>query len=61
MLITGLILGHIFVIGGCYVTVSGINLLLKTNARPIDILKQPLFWGLFLIMGGFCFFHVLVK
>jgi hypothetical protein len=58
-----LILGHIFVIGGCYITACGINLLLKTNARPVDIFKQPLFWGLFTIMAGFCFFFapLLVK
>ncbi len=60
MLIVGLILGHILTIGGCYVTASSINLLLKTNARPVDILKQPLFWGLFSILGGFCFFYIII-
>ena len=60
MTLLGLVCGHIFVIGGCYVTACGINLLLKSQAKPVDILKQPLFWGLFLIMGGFCFFYVII-
>ena len=53
-----LILGHILVIGGCYLTAKGINLLLGKPAAPAHIFnfKGSIFWGLFAIMGGFCFF-----
>jgi hypothetical protein len=51
-----LIGGHIAVIGGCYLFAWGINLLLDKPATPADIFKGYLFWGLFAIMGGFCFF-----
>ena len=52
-----LILGHISVIGGCYLVTWGLNLLPRSTATPADILKKPLFWGMFAIMGGFCFFY----
>ena len=54
-----LICGHIAVIGGCYLTAWGINLLLEKPATPADIFGKPLFWGLFAIMGGFCFFAII--
>lgn len=53
-----IILGHICVIAGCYFTAWGINRLLEKPATPADIFnfKGSIFWGLFIIMGGFCLF-----
>jgi len=51
-----LILGHIAVIGGCYFTAWGITRLVEKPATPADIFRGYLFWGLFAIMGGLCFF-----
>ncbi len=58
--ILGLVLGHIAVIAGCYLTARGINLLLGKPATPAHIFnpKGSVFWGLFAIMGGFCFFYI---
>ncbi len=51
-----LILGHIELIAGCYLTAWGINLLPVSTPTPVDILSKPLFWGLILIVGSGCFF-----
>jgi hypothetical protein len=57
-LILAIILGHILVIGGCYLTAKSINILLRKPATPAHIFnfRGSIFWGLFVIMGGFCFF-----
>ncbi|MBA7646534.1 hypothetical protein ES703_54298 [subsurface metagenome] len=51
-----IICGHIAAIAGCYLTAWGINLLPVSTATPADIFGKPLFWGLFAILGAFCFF-----
>ena len=53
--IVALVFAYIFVFGGCYLVAWGINLLMKASASPVDIFTQPLFWGLYSIVGGFCF------
>jgi len=55
-MLLNIILGHIAVIGGCYLFAWGINRLLEKPATPAHIFKNYVFWGLFAIMGGFCFF-----
>lgn len=54
-----LIIGHILVIGGCYLTAWGFTLLPQSKPTAADIFKKPLFWGLLAIMGGFCLFALL--
>jgi hypothetical protein len=46
-----IIIGHILVIGGCYLTAWGFALLPQS---PLDVFMKPLFWGLVAIMGGIC-------
>ena len=53
-----IILGHIAVIAGCYLFAYGMNVLLGKPSSPAHIFnfRGSVFWGLFAIMGGFCFF-----
>lgn len=49
-----IVLGHLLVIGGCYLVTWGINLLPVSNPTFAGILSRPLFWGLIAIFGGIC-------
>jgi hypothetical protein len=49
-----IIIGHILVIGGCYLTAWGFTLLPQSSPAPLDIFMKPLFWGLVVIMAGVC-------
>ena len=49
-----IILGHLLIIGGCYLATWGINLLSVSDPSPAGILSKPLFWGLISIFGGIC-------
>ena len=54
VLVIALIISHILFIVGCYLFARGINLVVKGSARAKEILISPLFWGLFMILGGLC-------
>ena len=54
VLVIALIISHILFIVGCYLFARGINLVVKGSARATEILISPLFWGLFMILGGLC-------
>jgi hypothetical protein len=54
VLVITLIISHILFIVGCYLFARGINLVVKSSARAKEILTSPLFWGLFMILGGLC-------
>jgi hypothetical protein len=54
VLVITLIISHILFIVGCYLFARGINLVVKGSARAKEILTSPLFWGLFMILGGLC-------
>jgi uncharacterized membrane protein len=49
-----LILSHVLLIGGCYFSAAGINRVAKGHAHAKEVLTSPLFWGLFMILGGLC-------
>ncbi len=53
-LIPLIILGHILIIGGCYLVSWGIYLLPISVPTPIGILSKPFFGGLISIFGGVC-------
>jgi len=57
-MLLNIIAGHICVVAGCYLFAYGINVLLGKPATPAHIFnfKGSVFGGLFIIMGGFCFF-----
>lgn len=48
------IFGHSCLILGCYLIAWGLVLLPVSQPHPVDILKKPLFWGMFSVMGGIC-------
>lgn len=54
VLVIVLIISHVLFIGGAYLFASGINRLVKGSATAKGVLKSPLFWGLFMILGGLC-------
>jgi len=54
VLVIVLIVSHVLLIGGCYLLASGISTVVKGRARPKEVLRSPLFWGLFMILGGLC-------
>jgi uncharacterized membrane protein len=53
-LVIVLIVSHGLLIGGCYFLASGVNMVAKGRARAKEVLTSPLFWGLFMILGGLC-------
>lgn len=53
-LVIVLVISHILFIGGCYLVASGISRVAKGSALAKDVLTSPLFWGLFMILGGLC-------
>jgi hypothetical protein len=53
-LATVLVISHGLLIAGCHLFASGITVLVKGTARAKDVLRSPLFWGLFMILGGLC-------
>lgn len=50
------VFGHGCIIAGCYLTAWGVHLAQVVGSAPtwLQILTQPLFWGLFSILGGIC-------
>jgi uncharacterized membrane protein len=54
LLVIVLIVSHGLFIGGCYLLAAGINMVVKGRAHAKEILTRPLFWGLFMILGGLC-------
>jgi hypothetical protein len=54
VLVIVLVVSHILFIGGCYLFASGIHLVVKGSTHAKEILTSPLFWGLFMILGGLC-------
>jgi len=44
------IVSHVFFLAGIYLLTWG----LVGSAKIGIVLKSPIFWGLFLILGGFC-------
>ncbi len=44
------IVAHIFFIAGAYILTWG----LVGSGSVGAVLKSPIFWGIFLILGGFC-------
>ena len=54
LLVIVLIISHILFIGGCYLFVRGTILAVKGSAQAREVLTSPLFWGLFMILGGLC-------
>jgi Na+-driven multidrug efflux pump len=53
-LAAALIVSHVLLIVGCYLFARGINLVVRGSARAKEVLTSPLFWGLFMILGGLC-------
>jgi len=48
------LLGHVIVVCGCFLTTLGIYLLPHAKPDLAHIFGFPLFWGLFSIFGGIC-------
>jgi hypothetical protein len=50
------IFGHGCIVTGCYLVAWGVHLAQVVGSAPtwLQILTQPLFWGLFSIFGGIC-------
>ncbi|MBN1127134.1 MAG: hypothetical protein JXA82_19180 [Sedimentisphaerales bacterium] len=51
---TILIFGHTCIIVGCYLVTLGVYLIPQCQPMFRDIVRMPLFWGLFSIFGGIC-------
>ncbi len=49
-----IVLGHVFVVIGCFLITWGMHLVRFGNPNLFYILKTPLFWGLFSTFGGIC-------
>lgn len=50
-----LVVGHILLVGGCFIFARGLLLALGSPATPREIfVTKPFFWGLFTLLGGFC-------
>jgi len=49
-----ILLGHAFIVAGCYLVTWGIYLLPHSDPVPAHIFGRPLFWGLISIFGGIC-------
>lgn len=54
LLAMALVISHALFVGGCYLFASGINLVTKGSAKPKEVFTSPLFWGLFMVLGGLC-------
>jgi len=54
LLAAALIISHVLFIVGCYSFALGIKVSVKGSASSKEILTSPLFWGLFMILGGLC-------
>ena len=53
-LVIVLVVSHALFVGGCYLLARGVNLVVKGSAQAREVLTSPLFWGLFMILGGLC-------
>jgi hypothetical protein len=51
-----IVFGHACIVAGCYLVAWGVHLAQIIGSAPtwLQILTQPLFWGLFSILGGIC-------
>lgn len=50
------VFGHACIVAGCYLVAWGVHIAQLVGSAPtwLQILTQPLFWGLFSILGGIC-------
>lgn len=50
------LMGHLFLVAGCFVCAYGIYQLPFIERAPAwaGVLDLPIFWGLFCVFGGFC-------
>ncbi len=50
------VFGHGCIVAGCYLTAWGVHVAQVVGSAPtwLQIVTQPLFWGLFSIFGGIC-------
>lgn len=48
------LMGHVIVACGCFLTTLGIYLLPQAKPDLVHVFAFPLFWGLFSIFGGIC-------
>jgi len=53
-----LIVGHVFLAVGCYLTAWGIYLVPQGLPGLLYIFARPLFWGLISILGGLCLLFI---
>ncbi len=52
------LIGHLFVVLGCFLITWGLYLLPACRPELAHILLRPLFWGLICLFGGICaIFH----
>lgn len=51
-----IIFGHVCIATGCYLVAWGVYLAQIVGSAPtwLQVITQPLFWGLFSIFGGIC-------
>lgn len=50
------LLGHVAITAGCLVTAYGIYQIPFLDHAPtiIEVIDMPLFWGIFVLFGGYC-------
>lgn len=53
-IIVALVFLYIFLFGGGYLVAWGLNLIVKGSVSLPNLFTQPLFWGIYAIMAGFC-------
>jgi len=54
LLAAALIISHVLFIVGCYFLAPATRVSVKGSASPKEVVTSPLFWGLFMILGGLC-------
>ena len=53
-LVIVLVVVHILFISGCYLFAFGVNLVVKGLETAKEVVRNPLFSGLFMILGALC-------
>ena len=51
---TNILIGHLFIVLGCFLVTWGLYLLPHCEPKLAYILLRPLFWGFISIFGGIC-------